>query len=412
MTLRIVHVVAHDFFSAEDGGRLKTATLATALAALGELHCVSLDDDHRRPGPARPVQARALPWGGTCAWHSLVHISCKQILPRSPAGWFRAVRAGLRLPWRWLPATARHGALMARIASLAPDLLVADETVLAAVTAFLPARWRVVHTHNMDSQAMAWSLPGDPTAARRLRVGRRLARIERTLFPRMDQVWAVRAEDLAAYAELGIPPGRLWLAPNVVPDACFEPAPGPGRPGRALFFGSLWYPPNQEALAWLLDHWPELRRRFPTAHLTVAGRGAPAPLAEQAARTAGVELLGFVPDLKPLLASAAVVVIPIEHGGGTKLKLIEALAAGRPVLATPAAAEGLALVDGVHARILPAGAAFLEALGELLQAPEAGREMGLRGQAHAREQGSLAALQAAVGRALASLGAGPADLHG
>jgi len=407
MTLRIVHVVAHDFFSAEDGGRLKTATLATALAALGELHCVSLDDDHRPPGAARPVQARALPWGGTCAWHSLVHISCKQILPRSPAGWFRAVRAGLRLPLRWLPATARHGALMARIASLAPDLLVADETVLAAVTAFLPARWRVVHTHNMDSQAMAWSLPGDPTAARRLRVGRRLARIERTLFPRMDQVWAVRAEDLAAYAELGIPPGRLWLAPNVVPDACFEPAPGPGRPGRALFFGSLWYPPNQEALAWLLDHWPELRRRFPSAELVVAGRGAPAPLAEQAARTAGVELLGFVPDLKPLLAAAVVVVVPIEHGGGTKLKLVEALAAGRPVLATPAAAEGLALVDGVHARILPTGSDFLEALGELLQAPEAGREMGLRGQAHAREQGSMAALRAAVGRALASMGASP-----
>jgi glycosyltransferase involved in cell wall biosynthesis len=292
---------------------------------------------------------------------------------------------------------------MARIAELKPDLVVANETLLAPMAAFAPARWRVVHTHNHESHLDIAHDPRDPEAAHRARAARRLEHIERTLFPRVDQVWGVRQEDLAAYHAMGTGWDHLRLAPNVVPDACFVPAPVPGQPGHAVFFGSLWYQPNRTALLRILDLWPALRERVPGARLTVAGRGATPDLEARAQATGGVDLLGFVPDLQALLREAAVVVIPLEDGGGTKIKTIEAMAAGKPILASPVAAEGLLLEDGDQVVIRPVGPEFLEALVDLIQAPDRWQDLGLRALEHARRHYSMANLRTSLGLALDEL---------
>jgi glycosyltransferase involved in cell wall biosynthesis len=403
MTLRIVHVVAHAFLPPEDGGRLKASCIATALARRGEVHWVSLDDTHRSKGPAAPPQRLELPWGGGGTWHSALEASCKRPLPRSLPGWLRAARAGVWFPPAWIPFTARHGEVMARIARLQPDMVVADETLLAPFAAFAPARWRIVHTHNHDSSLLSQDVFAGSGRGHQLRAAARLERIERVLFPRLDQVWGVRQEDLAAFQGLGVKENRLFLAPNVVPEPCFEEDRQPGTPGRALFFGSLWYPPNTQALEWLLEAWPAVRQRVPGAILSVAGRGAPPALAAKAAQTQGVELLGFVPDLKALLRGAALAVIPLLQGGGTKIKTIEAMAAGLPILASPIAAEGLALEDGVHAVLREPGAGFVEALAAMIQDPGPWTGMGLAARDLARSRYSMAALSDCLGLALDSL---------
>ncbi len=400
MSLRIVHVVPHTFLPAEDGGRLKASCIASALARRGELHWVSLDDDHRAKGPAVAPQVVELPWGGSGTWHGTVDVSGKRSLPRSPSGWARAALAGVTFPPAWIPYTARHGEVAARIARLQPDLVVADETLLAPFAAFSRARWRIIHTHNHDSRLLSQELFADADKGHHLRASRRLERIERALFPRVDQVWGVRRDDLDAFADYGVAPDKLFLAPNIVPDPCFDPAPPLGARDQAVFFGSLWYPPNRLALEHLLDVWPELRRRVPRARLVVAGRGATPALEARAAATEGVELLGFVPDLKALLGGSAVVVIPLTAGGGTKIKTIEAMACGRPILATPTAAEGLDLEDGVHAVIRPWGPAYLDALAAMIEGPEGWQAMGLRARDHARKRFSMAALQASLDSAL------------
>lgn len=400
MRLRIVQVVPHSFLPPRDGGRIKSASLATALAHWGDLHVLSLDDDlrgAREPLASAPAE---LPWGGACTWHSAREVSCKRILPRSAAGWFRAARGGVRLPLAWMPFTPRHGELLARIRTLAPDLVVADETLLAPFAAFAPARFRVVHAHNFDSGLLAQGAEG----GHRARVSRRLARIETDLFPRMDQVWGVKEEDLDAFQACGVPRARLRLAPNVIPPPAFEGAPGPGPAGRAVFFGSLWYPPNQRALAWLLEAWPALRRRLPQARLAVAGTGAPGDLEARARATEGVEFLGFVPDLQGLLREAALVVLPLLDGGGTKIKTLEAMAAARPILASPVAVEGIPVEDGRHARVAEPGPGFLEALEAMIADPARFAPLGLEARALAARDFSLDRLREAVGRALAALG--------
>jgi glycosyltransferase involved in cell wall biosynthesis len=299
-----------------------------------------------------------------------------------------------------MPFTARHGEVMARIARLQPDLVVADETLLAPFAAFAPARWRIVHTHNHDSSLLSQAVFAGAGEGHARRAAARLERIERQVFPRLDQVWGVRAEDLAAYQEMGVAPDRLFLAPNVIPDPCFEEEPQPGVPGRAVFFGSLWYPPNIQALEWLLEAWPAVRQKAPGATLSVAGRGAPPSLATRAAQTPGVELLGFVPDLKALLRESALAVVPLLQGGGTKIKTLEAMAAGLPILASPVAAEGLALEDGVHAVIREPGEAFLEALAAMIGNPGAWQGLGLKARELARERYSMAALSDCLGQAL------------
>lgn len=400
MTLRIVHVIAHPFLPAEDGGRLSSACIATSLARRGDLHLVSLDDHHRTAGPAVPERRLDLPWGGHATFHSLVHVSGKRPFHRSPIGWWRAWRAGVGLPLAWMPYTSRHGAVLAQVARLKPDLVVADETMLAPFAAFAPARWRVIHTHNHDSRLLAQGVFSKEDRGHQLRAARRLDRFERALFPKVDQVWGVSGEDLAAFSAIGVAEQRLFRTPNVVPPACFMADPRPGPSGQAVFFGSMWYPPNRQALDRLLDLWPGLRQSVPGARLAVAGRGVPEGLASKAARTPGVELLGFVPDLQALIQGSALVVIPLESGGGTKIKTIEALAAGVPILATPVAVEGLGLVDGEHAVIRGVGEGFLEALASMISAPGDWHELALRGHALARQTFSLEALFRSVDGAL------------
>jgi glycosyltransferase involved in cell wall biosynthesis len=399
MRLKILHIVAHSFLPPVDGGRIKSASLATALASLGELHVLSLDDDLRRAQPALADQELDLPWGGACTWHSAREVPCKRLLARSATGWLRAARAGVFLPPAWIPFTPRHGELLARIRDIAPDLVLADETLLAPLAAFAPAKLRLVHAHNVDSRLLGQGAQG----GHRSRVSRRLGHIETTLFPRMDQVWGVKAEDLDAFHACGVARDRLHLAPNVIPPPAFEPDPRPGPTDRAVYFGSLWYPPNQRALAWLLEAWPALRNRRPQARLAVAGTGAPADLEARARATEGVEFLGFVPDLQALLREASLVAIPLLDGGGTKIKTLEAMASARPILASPVAVEGLSLEDGRHALVREPGPDFLEALETMLADPARFTPLGLEAQALAARSFSIQSLREAVGRALGSL---------
>lgn len=395
--LLIVHLVSHAFLPADDGGRLKSATLATALAQRGELHILSLDDDHRRKSSQPPVQRIALPWGGEAHYHSHLGYSRKRGLLGAGLGALRSPA-----PWAWKPATPRHAALWRSLLELKPDLVLADETWLAPFAAFAPARHRIVHAHNVESAASREHAAADPGQARHhRRMARRYGRVEGELFPRLDQVWGVREEDIGVYAAAGTPHARLKLIPNAVPDAAFLPDPRPGELGLGLFVGSLWHPPNAAAAMAMAGLAAELG---PSARLVVAGRGA-SPQLEARAEETGLELLGFVEDLPALLRQASVVVAPMSSGGGTKLKLIEAMAAAKPILTTPEGAAGLGLEDGVHALIRPLGPAFLDALRSLLAKPEAHHGMGLRARRLAEERHSMKALISAVHGALDELGA-------
>ena len=234
-----------------------------------------------------------------------------------------------------------------------------------------------------------------PTGLRRAR-GRlrtwRLHRFEQTLARRAYAVVAVSADEAALVRAIA-PTTRVVLAPNGVDVDALKPSP-PGD--AALFVGLLSYAPNRDAMTWFArEVLPRLGPDGP--EVLVAGR-EPGPELQSLARGAPrLRLLGFVPDLAPLYAQAGVFVNPMRGGGGTRLKMLEAMAAGKAVVSTSIGAEGLALTPGRDVVIADTAAEFAAAVCALLadraQASRLGRAARALVEARYRWEACLAPIE-------------------
>lgn len=158
--------------------------------------------------------------------------------------------------------------------------------------------------------------------------------------------------------------GDVRVVPNTVTPTA-DPSPLP-RHDRLLFVGNLTYRPNLEAARRLADRiLPAVRAARPIATLDLVGAHRPGDLDDLAARP-GVRVRGFVDDLAAAYAEADLVVAPLTHGAGTRIKLLEAFAHGRPVVATAAAASGLEVTDAVHLVLAESDRALARATVDLL----------------------------------------------
>jgi glycosyltransferase involved in cell wall biosynthesis len=144
------------------------------------------------------------------------------------------------------------------------------------------------------------------------------------------------------------------------------------------FVATLGWAPNVEAALWLgRDIWPGVTQRVPGARLLLVGRD-PAPEVKDLAGP-GIEVTGTVPDVSPYLAQARVVVAPLLAGGGTRLKIMEALGAGRPVVATTIGCDGLLDLVGRGVVIADDTAAMVQHIADLLADPPTATILGQSG---------------------------------
>ena len=152
------------------------------------------------------------------------------------------------------------------------------------------------------------------------------------------------------------------------------------EPNSLLFTGKLDYRPNVDALCWFCAAvLPRVRAQHPAARLLIVGRD-PVP-AVRALAGPGVEVVGAVPDIQPYFARAAVYVIPMRMGSGARIKLLEAWAAGVPVVATTAGAAGLAGRADEHLLVADDPATLAMQIGRLLVDPALGRRLAAAGRA-------------------------------
>ena len=204
-------------------------------------------------------------------------------------------------------------------------------------------------------------------------------------------------------------PALDWeVIPNGVECADFHGQTGQREAATLLFTGNFTYAPNLDAAEWLADELlPALRRQGIDARLWLVGHAPPESLRARAGDH--VLVTGHVPDLRPWLARATVYVCPLRLGAGIRNKVLEALAAGCPLLATPLSVEGIALRRGEDA-LLAERAEFAAALRRLL-ADEALRERLARAGRRLVETqygwGQVAERYAALYRSLAADQAGP-----
>jgi glycosyltransferase involved in cell wall biosynthesis len=206
-----------------------------------------------------------------------------------------------------------------------------------------------------------------------------------------------RAVALAAPAEAAAVGDRHGLVTTVIPNAVNLPEPGRAHRGaglRMLFVGNLSYPPNRDAACLLVrEVLPRLRRqRAGPVTVTLAGpTGADGALASLGTQP-GVRLLGFVPDLAACYRSADVVAAPLLAGGGTRIKLLEAMAHGVPVVTTTAGAAGLAVRHGTHLLIADSPGAAAGALARLAADPALRQRLAAEAAQLVRERYSHAAV--------------------
>jgi sugar transferase (PEP-CTERM/EpsH1 system associated) len=174
--------------------------------------------------------------------------------------------------------------------------------------------------------------------------GRRLRRLERELTSWTRGVVLTTPAEVALFEEFaGVGTGRVVA--NGVDLEHFRPAPATTEP-TCVFVGALDYRPNVDGVVWFCEEvWPKILQKRSAARLFIVGR-SPDRDVKRLAELPGVEVPGMVPDVRPWIQRAAVVVVPLRIARGVQNKILEALAMGRPVVASPVCLGGLGTVAG------------------------------------------------------------------
>ena len=237
----------------------------------------------------------------------------------------------------------------------------------------------VVDSHNIDYELARQYARSARSLAHRLYAGvnwRKLRREELGTYRDADGVYLCSAEDERRLLDV-IPGARTAVIPNAADVEYYQPRPTDPPPDcrTLVFFGLLSYAPNVDGVIYFIEKiWPRIAEAHPEARFKIIGGRPPRSL--QLLAGPRVELTGFVPDLRPHLAAAAAVVVPLQLGGGTRLKIVEAMAMGKAIVSTPLGAEGIEAVRGRDLLIEAQPEAFADAVNRLLGAPELAARIG------------------------------------
>jgi len=291
---------------------------------------------------------------------------------RSPGNLIRSYLGGRPLSVERNRSAQMKALVEDKLAAGLPDAVFVDGWLVAQ---YLP-EWfpgiTMLHQHNAEFRL--WERESAKRGAGPLRwlTGREAARVrkyEAKIMSRFGTVFAVSVDDARALVAAGADRERVHLLPNI-PDPALLELPSLSfeqEEPEIMYFGTLSWQPNIDGLKRLITRiLPRVRERIPDVKLTVAGRDAPARLIQLAERTPAVEYVGPLDDAEPLYQRARVFAEVTQTGGGTRLKILNALARGLPTVASVAASQGLDILAGEHVLLARDDDALAEAIVLLL----------------------------------------------
>lgn len=353
--MRIAFITPYLPFPLDAGGKIRSFHL---LQGLGRAHDVDVYTVHHGETPEVAPALRE---------------SCRSVfsapLLDGSGRWSRAAKA-LRPFTQTIAHFQTPGSLAeirGRLASGRYELVVADELCMTPYAAGLrerklAARQKIEHRHH---SALAARRPAGPRRLLEALDLARLRRFERRAMAGVDAAVCCSDEDARLLRSLNPSSPVAVVANGVDPDHFRALAEAEGPP-TLVFIGTLDYPPNVDAVEHFFHAiYPHLRRLVAEVRVRIVGRN-PLPEVLGWGSLPGVTVIGSVPDVRPHLADASAVVVPLRVGGGTRIKILEALAAARPVVSTSVGAEGLGLIDGEHLLLADDPEAFAGAAARLL----------------------------------------------
>ena len=358
-SMRLLWLKYGELLPPDTGGKLRSYHLLRALRTQLDLRMVSYVRPGVSPGYAAALAdelpgARVLEIEGIA--RGILSAVFQSTVHRTPLTVSRFTSSRVR---SWLER---------EIAGARPDLLLCD---FLMPSDSLPRDLRiptVLFQHNVEAslwQRKAAAATGAKAMLYRWE-HRALARYEAAVLGRFDAILSVSPDDKRQFEAMS-PGARVAVAETGVDIAAFVPPPGNVRSAvDVVFVGSMDWQPNIQGVQWFVETiWPDVVAACPDAVFHVVGRRPPAAI--RRLESPQIRVTGDVASVRPHLNSAAVSVVPLLAGGGTRLKIYEAMAAGAPVLSTTVGAEGLDVVAGRDIVLADTPAMFSIALIELLR---------------------------------------------
>jgi len=371
---RLLTICPYDLIPLRGGGALRSFHLLRQLARFHEIHAIIFQsvaalrketEGYKVPDNVRiysPIDTPAPP----------------TLFSRFPS------RLGNALHYRWLrrswagPAEGEllkcHHLIRRILGSQQIDAVVFEHrgTMKAAplVRRLCPSARLVLNAANVDHRLLAEECSQGGTRTTTPAERKLLARIEweeNHLDRFVNAVWACSEEDRRALTMHNRIPGSV--IPNGVDCSFFgfDANPSKAQSPFLLFTGAMGTEANKDAVVWLIrDLWPQIAIARPELRLLLVGGGMPASLAEEACAVSGVEVIGEVPDVRPYFQKASIALVPLRIGSGTRLKIMEAMAQGNPVVSTRKGAEGLEITDDENLLLADESGPFVQAVLRLL----------------------------------------------
>jgi polysaccharide biosynthesis protein PslH len=264
------------------------------------------------------------------------------------------------------------------------DVVHADQLNMCQYAARVPAAFRLFDAHNalwvLYRRLAATMRPG-PRRWLLERDWRMLRRYEADVCRSFDAVTAVIDEDRLAFEEaLGCPAGIEVIPITVDTDEVSYVQRSP-QADRVVHIGTMYWPPNVDGVQWFSrEIWPMVRAGRPSTQFDVIGARPPAEITALDDDRSGIHVAGYVADLAPCLRQTGVFVVPLRAAGGMRVKILNALAQGLPVVSTPVGCEGIRVRDGESILIAETPAQFAEAVLRVLSDRELATTLSLQGR--------------------------------
>jgi polysaccharide biosynthesis protein PslH len=372
--MRILFVTETVPYPLDSGGRIKTFYTLQALSSAHEVHCHAFIREPRQAEAAEPLRQVA----ASVALH---------LTPRSVAreALFAAQSLTGSVPYTVVRHFRREVArvLERACADHRFDAVYCDHLSMIEYGRRLPLP--IIHdAHNVEFEIVRRYAGNAGRGLRRIAAEiewRRVRRYEAAAYRHCSLIYAVSDVDARQIRAIAGSTPRIEVVPIAV-DATARTAATPWMNGpEVLFVGALDWPPNRDAVHYLLEAiWPLVREQLPEARLTVVGRGTAGVVAPN------VTFTGWVDDVTPYFTAARVLAVPIRSGSGLRVKILESLARGVPVVATSVGMEGIAAQSDRHLIAADSPASFAAALVQVLTDDDLARRLSKQGRCLAVER--------------------------
>lgn len=393
--MRVLVVTETVPYPLDSGGRIKTYHTLEILTRAHEVRLHAFIRDEAQRAHQAPLDALGV--------STTLHL-VRRSVPRE--AWYAA-----RSSWGAPYSVGRHfdrtvmRALEAEVAAWKPDLVYCDHLSMAEYARRLPVPF-AYDAHNVE-YAILQRFAGtrrDPLSRAAAAVEwRRVRGYEAEVCRRSRLVFVVSDVDGAELGRLAGGEVRFCTVPIAV-DASVPPVQTLTATPALMFLGGLHWPPNADALVtFVRESWPRVRAAYPDATLTSVGRDDSA-VADECRAAPGVHLTGWVPEIESYVAGSRVLVVPMRAGSGMRVKILEAMARGVPVVSTTVGCEGIDVAPGRHLLVADEPQAFAEAVIRVLQDGPLAERLRQEARALVLAKYDVPAVSARVLDALAAIG--------